>query len=131
MDPLVINNKRDKEGNVLPNASSSDLIPYLTSIGYKYYGENKYFGTLKPRWNAILKVTGSSVTLFKNFDDKTRNKIRKAQSRGVEIFEGDREKNIKLFYSFIARKQPHNLTYYKNFVNTSIYKGFIRFSYKN
>lgn len=118
MDPLVINNKRDKEGNVLPNASSSDLIPYLTSIGYKYYGENKYFGTLKPRWNAILKVTGSSVTLFKNFDDKTRNKIRKAQSRGVEIFEGDREKNIKLFYSYIARKQPHNLTYYKNFAES-------------
>ena len=55
---------------------------------------------------------------FKNFDDKTRNKIRKAQSRGVEIFEGDREKNIKLFYSFIARKQPHNLTYYKNFAES-------------
>lgn len=113
-DPLVINNKRDKDGNIIPSPYSSDLIPFLTSIGYKYYGENKYFGTLKPRWNAILKVTGSSITLFKNFDDSTRNKIRKAQSRGVEIFQGS-EKNIKLFYSYIARKQSHNLTYYKNF----------------
>lgn len=114
MDPLVINNKRDKEGNIIPSPYSSDLVPFLQSIGYKYYGENKYFGTLKPRWNAILKVTGSSVTLFKNFDDSTRNKIRKAQSRGVEIFQGT-ENNIKLFYSFIARKQSHNLAYYKNF----------------
>ena len=114
IDPLVINNKRDREGNIIPSPYSSDLIPYLTSIGYKYYGENKYFGTLKPRWNAILKVIGSSVSLFRNFDDATRNKIRKAQSRGVEIFQGT-EKNIKLFYSYIARKQSHNLAYYKNF----------------
>lgn len=115
IDPLVINNKRDKNGNIIPSPFSNDLIPFLTGIGYRYYGENKYFGTLKPRWNAILKVSGTSVTLFKNFDDSTRNKIRKAQSRGVEIFQGN-ENNIKLFYSFIAKKQSHNLQYYKNFM---------------
>ena len=114
IDPLVINNKRDKDGNIIPTPYSSDLIPYLTSIGYKYYGENKFFGTLKPRWNAILKVNGSSVTLFKNFEDNTRNKIRKAQSRGVEIFQGT-EKNLKLFYSYVAKKHYRNLAYYKNF----------------
>lgn len=114
IDPLVINNKRDKEGNIIPSPFSNDTIPFLKSIGYNYFGENKFFGTLKPRWNAILKVTGSSATLFKNFDNQVRNKIKKAQSRGVEVVQGNHN-DIKLFYSFVAKKHSRNLEYYESF----------------
>ncbi len=117
IDPLVINNKRDRDGNIIPSPYSSDLISYLQSIGYSYFGENKFFGTLKPRWNAILKVTGSSTTLFKNFDSHVRNKIRKAQSRGIEIFQGTKE-DIKLFYTFVAKKHYRKLSYYQTFSET-------------
>lgn len=63
IDPPVINNKRDKDGNIVPSPYTNDLIEHLQKIGYSYFGENKFFGTLKPRWNAILKVSGS-VKLF-------------------------------------------------------------------
>lgn len=114
IDPIVINNKRDRDGNIIPSLYSSDLIPYLCDIGYSYFGENKFFGTLKPRWNAILKVTGTSTTIFKSFDDQVRNKIRKAQSRGVEIFQGTYD-DMKMFYSFVAKKHYRKLEYYQNF----------------
>ena len=115
IDPLVVNNKRDRDGNIIPSPYSNDLISYLQSIGYSYFGENKFFGTLKPRWNAILKVTGTSITMFKNFDSQVRNKIRKAQSRGVEIFQGNTTEDMKLFYTFVAKKHYRKLDYYQSF----------------
>lgn len=116
IDPPVINNKRDKEGNIIPSPHSNDIIPFLEKIGYVYFGENKFFGTLKPRWNAILKVTGSSETMFNNIEKNIKNKIRKAQSRGVEILQGNHN-DIKLFYSFVAKKHYRNLEYYQNLAN--------------
>lgn len=114
IDPPVVNNKRDKDGNILRSPYTNDLIPFLTKIGYDYFGDNKFFGTLKPRWNAILKVTGSSKTLFENFDHSVKNKIRKAQSRGVEILQGNHN-DIEIFYKFVAKKHYRKLTYYKKF----------------
>lgn len=114
LDPLVINNKRDNEGQIVPSSYPDDTIPFLKDNGYNYFGENKFFGTMKPRWNAILKVVGSSKTLFENFDNNVKNKIRKAQSRGVVIYQGTHD-DIELFYSFVAKKHYRKLEYYKNF----------------
>lgn len=116
IDPPVVNNKRDKNGNILRSPYTNDLIPFLTKIGYTYFGDNKFFGTLKPRWNAILKVTGSAETLFENFEPSVKNKIRKAQSRGVEILQGNHN-DIEIFYKFVAKKHYRKLTYYKDFAN--------------
>lgn len=113
IDPPVINNKRDKNGNIISD-TSSDLVSFLQGIGYTYYGDNKGFGTLKPRWNAILKVTGSSDSLFNKFSDSTRNKIRKAQSRGVEVLQGNAN-DIDVFYKFVAKKHYRKASYYHNF----------------
>lgn len=117
IDPPVVNNKRDKNGNILKSPYTNDLIPFLTKIGYQYFGDNKFFGTLKPRWNAILKVTGSSETLFEHFDPSVKNKIRKAQSRGVEILQGNHG-DIETFYKFVAKKHYRKLNYYKKFAES-------------
>lgn len=114
IDPPVVNNKRDKDGNIIKSPYTNDLIPFLTKIGYDYFGDNKFFGTLKPRWNAILKVTGSSSTLFNNFDHSVKNKIRKAASRGVEILQGNHN-DLEIFYKFVAKKHYRKLNYYKKF----------------
>ena len=117
IDPPVINNKRDKDGKIIPSPYSNDLVPFLQKIGYNYFGNNKFFGTLKPRWNAILKVTGSSNTLFENLDRSVKNKIRKAQSRGVQVVQGNHN-DINVFYSFVAKKHYRKLDYYQNFANS-------------
>lgn len=114
IDPPVVNNKRDKDGNILKSPYTNDLIPFLTKIGYNYFGDNKFFGTLKPRWNAVLKVTGSSNTLFNNFDNSVKNKIRKAASRGVEVLQGNHN-DIEIFYKFVAKKHYRKISYYKKF----------------
>lgn len=117
IDPPVVSNKRDKDGNILKSPYTNELIPFLQKIGYHYFGDNKFFGTLKPRWNAILKVTGSSDTIFKRFDPSVKNKIRKAQSRGVEILQGNHN-DIKTFYKFVAKKHYRKLDYYKKFAES-------------
>ena len=117
IDPPVVSNKRDKDGNILQSPYTNDLIPFLQKIGYTYFGDNKFFGTLKPRWNAILKVTGSSETLFKKMDASVKNKIRKAQSRGVEILQGN-HKDIETFYKFVTKKHYRKLDYYKKFADS-------------
>lgn len=114
IDPPVVNNKRDKDGNILQSPYTNDLIPFLQKIGYNYFGDNKFFGTLKPRWNAILKVTGSAETLFKKFEPTVKNKIRKAQSRGVEILQGNHQ-DIETFYRFVSKKHYRKLSYYQKF----------------
>ena len=114
IDPPVINNRRDKNGNIIQSAYNNNLIPFLKSIGYTYFGDNKHFETLKPRWNAILKVSGSSQNIFNSFDHNIKNKIRKAESRGVEILQGNYN-DIEIFYKFVARKHYRKLNYYKNF----------------
>lgn len=114
IDPPVTNNKRNKDGSIIPSPYSNDLIPFLQKIGYNYFGDNKFFGTLKPRWNAILKVTGSSSTLFDNLDKSVKNKIRKAQSRGVEIIKGTPQ-DLPIFYKFVAKKHYRKLEYYQAF----------------
>lgn len=114
IDPPVVNNKRDKDGNVIQSPYTNDLIPFLQKIGYTYFGDNKFFGTLKPRWNAILKVTGSANSLFRNFDSSVKNKIRKAESRGVEILQGN-HKDIETFYRFVNKKHYRKLNHYQKF----------------
>lgn len=117
IDPPVVNNKRDKEGNILQSPYTNDLIPFLQKIGYNYFGDNKFFGTLKPRWNAILKVTGSAETLFKKFEPTVKNKIRKAQSRGLEILQGNHQ-DIETFYRFVSKKHYRKLAYYQKFAES-------------
>ena len=117
IDPPVVSNKRDKDGNIVPSPYTNDLIPFLQKIGYSYFGDNKFFGTLKPRWNAILKITGSANSLFKNFDGSVKNKIRKAQSRGVEILQGN-HKDIETFYKFVSKKHYRKLPHYQKFAES-------------
>ena len=117
IDPPVVSNKRDKDGNILPSPYTNDLIPFLQKIGYTYFGDNKFFGTLKPRWNAILKVTGSSNSLFKKFDGSVKNKIRKAESRGVEILQGN-HRDIETFYKFVSKKHYRKLNHYQKFAES-------------
>ncbi len=114
IDPPVINNKRDRNGKIMKSLYTNDLIPFLKNIGYQYFGENKKFETLKPRWNAMLKVKGSTNTIFNNFEHNIKNKIRKAESRGIEILQGNYN-DIEIFYKFIEKKHYRKLSYYKHF----------------
>lgn len=144
IDPLVIYKIRDDDGQILPFQTNEQLITNLTNLGYNYFGPNKFFGTLKPRWNAFLKLGYSSDQMLANMDKNARNKINKAKSRGVEVYQGTFN-DINLFYQFVAKKHHRNLNYYnslaqcfgKNFeiyfvkLNTEAYLKNIQKIYEN
>lgn len=109
IDPLIIKNKLSKTGDVLPSVYTSNLDIILTNKGYYYYDRK----TLKPRFNGLLKVTGSSETIFKKLDSKTKEKITIAKSSGIEIFKGTNN-DIEKFYALIKNKQKNNLKFYQN-----------------
>ena len=119
IDPPVFNNLRNKNGEIIPSPYSNNTVGFLQKIGYNYFGESKFFGTLKPRWNAILQLNMPSKKLFENLDNSVRNKIRKAQSRGIEVVRAElNPENLEIFYSFVAKKHTRKLNYYKSLAKT-------------
>lgn len=115
IDPYVIHIQRDSKGEPIPGGINNDgLIEFLKKLNYEHKGFNLYFENLKPRWNAITKLSASSDRLFRLFNKETRNKIRKSFKRGVTIYKGSRD-DLKLFYSLIDKKQSRKLNYYLDY----------------
>ncbi|MGI6329524.1 MAG: lipid II:glycine glycyltransferase FemX [Bacilli bacterium] len=114
IDPYVINTVRNKEGQVIEEKNENALIKFLKKIGYEHLGFNLYFETLKPRWNMVTKVNCSSKKLFTLFDKEVRNKIRKAERKGIMVYEGTKEE-LKDFYKLVQKKHTRKLDYYLDY----------------
>lgn len=114
INPRIQCSERDKKGNIISyNAEMNDILEILQHNGYIHYGFNNFFENLKPRWNAIIKLTSSNDNLYKNLNKQIRNKINKAQHYGIEIIEGN-EEDLNTLFEFIKRKHKRSLKYYKN-----------------
>lgn len=86
---------------------------YLKEVGMLKLKDNLYFEALYPRFNAIINLNNYDFTkLSKN----TRNKIRKAETKGLEIEKGTREQ-LNILFEFIKRKKNINSYYYLNYYN--------------
>ncbi|MFA5407198.1 MAG: peptidoglycan bridge formation glycyltransferase FemA/FemB family protein [Bacilli bacterium] len=112
IDPRIIHIERDQAGNpVIGGINNDDIISHLKKLNYVHKGFNLNFETLKPRWNAITKLSASSDRLFTLFKKQVRNKIRKSFKRGITIYKGTPE-DLKLFYSLIDKRRSQKLNYY-------------------
>ena len=115
MDPYIPSTIRDNQGNTMNfNNKSNDIIDNLTKAGFKYKGQTLYFETEKPRWEALVLLQKDIRDLFNRVDKRTRNKLRRATSSGVEIVK-DENRDIDVLYKFIAKKEKKPLNYYKAF----------------
>lgn len=115
IDPYVIHIVRNTKGNPINGALNNlEIINHLKSLDFEHTGFNLYFENLKPRWNAVLKSTGSIEEIFSSFDKDTRTKIRKAEKKGIVVSKGTKE-DIKLFYSLIDKKHTRKLSYYLDY----------------
>ena len=113
IDPYVPLTIRDNEGNTMNfNNKGNDIINNLVNAGFKYKGETLYFETEKPRWEALVLLQKDIREIFNKIDKRTRNKLRRAANGGVEIIK-DENKNIKLLYKFVAKKDKKPIEYYK------------------
>ena len=110
IDPYIIYKSRDKNGNEDGKIDNSNMIEELKSLGYEHGGFNLYFENLKPRVNAVIN-TDDKENLFLKYDKEIRNKIRKAEKRGIDVIKGNPD-SVKQFYTLINKKHKRKLNYY-------------------
>lgn len=98
----------------LANYNQNIIIrDYLQNLGYLKLKDNLYFESLFPRFNAIINLKEYK---FQNLQKNTKNKIRKAEKRGLEFFKVERE-GLDILYDFIKSKKNVDNYYYKTYYN--------------
>jgi len=116
IDPYIASTVRDKNGNIINFNNQVDaIIKNLVNSGFIYKGKTIFFEDEKPRWQAITLLNKDIRTIYSNFDKRTRHKIRKAASSGVEIYK-DKNKDIKILYEFIKRKTLKPIEFYNELI---------------
>ncbi len=117
MDPAIPMSIRDHEGNITNVNNEAQMIDEnLQKAGFIYKGQNVYFETEKPRWEALVVLSKDIKDIYKQFDQRTRNKINKAISIGIEIHRDDK-KDITKLYSFIKSNHAKPLKFYTQLIN--------------
>lgn len=113
IDPLILVDKVDKNGNILEqNAHKDNIMEALKTAGFYHCGFNSKFESVKPRIISFLDLAKNEEEHFKAFNKQIRNKIRKAIKLGIEIYKDNDA--IDKVYPFIARKGNYSLKYYQD-----------------
>lgn len=115
IDPIIILNEVDKNGNKSLNNSTNELIITMEELGYKKLKDNIYFESMLPKYNPIINLKTFS---FNNLDAKLQKSINKISSKGLSLIKGDFY-NINSLYELTKRKEDKESNYYK-----SMYKIF-------
>ena len=115
IDPIIILNEVDKDGNKSLNNSTNELIITMEELDYKKLKDNIYFESMLPKYNPIINLKTFS---FNNLDAKLQKNINKISNKGLSLIKGDFY-NINSLYELTKRKEDKESNYYK-----SMYKIF-------
>lgn len=118
MDPNIALSVRDKTGEIVNlNHNAESTLANIKEAGFTYKGETKYLEnqSQKSRWEGVITLNQDIRDKFNNFDKRTRSKIRKATSAGLEI-QKDSKKDIKALYEFVKKKERKPLSYFQEFI---------------
>lgn len=116
IDPYIPLSIRDKDGNIINiNNQGENIINNLVEAGFTYKGKTLYFETEKPRWEGLVLLNKDIRELFSKFSKKTRNKIRRAASCGIEVFKSENQE-INHLYEFIKKKVKKPITFYQEMI---------------
>ena len=114
IDPAIPLTIRDNKGNIINiNNEANIIMENLKNAGFNYKGENLYFETEKPRWEALTILEDNIRDIYQKFDKKARNKINKAIKCGVEIYR-DKNKDVSALFDFV-KENGYPIKFYKGF----------------
>ena len=117
IDPYIPLTIRDSDGTIMNfNNKGNSIIDNLKKNNFTYKGKTLFFETEKPRWEALVLLQKDIREIFAKLDKRTRNKIRKATNRGVEVIK-DENNDINKLYEFVAKKDNKPLSFYKEMCN--------------
>lgn len=117
IDPYVPLNIRERNGKIVNiNNEGNVIIENLKTAGFEYLGPNLFFENEKPRFEAIVMLNKNIQDIYKSFEKRVRNKIKKAIRSGVEIYKGGKNE-IPIFYEFVKKKYNRPIEYYIDLYN--------------
>ena len=117
IDPYIPLTIRDCDGNIMNfNNQGTTIIENLKNAGFKYKGKNLYFETEKPRWEALILLQRDVREIFAKFDKRTRNKIRRANTAGIEIVKSP-DRSVNKLFEFVSKKDKKPLSFYKEIMS--------------
>ena len=115
IDPPIIYKSRDKNGNEIPGGKdNTSLLNKMKKLGYIHLGFNNNFEALKPRWNAVIKLSKNENDMFMSFNKDIRNKINNSMRKGLEVYKGT-EQDIPILYEFIKKNYNRPISYYYDY----------------
>jgi peptidoglycan pentaglycine glycine transferase (the first glycine) len=107
---VIIGNVNKKDGSITPNEYRF-LPSYLESIGYKKLKDNLLFEARLPRFSALIDLENFSInTINKN----TRNKVKKAQRKGVVVKQGVYE-DVEYLTNLLSKKMDDVKFHYSDY----------------
>lgn len=113
IDPVIPITIRNSTGNIINiNKEANIIMKNLKKNEFTYKGQNLYFETEKPRWEAITLLQNDIRDIYESFDKKCRNRINKALKSGIEIYR-DTEKDLTQLYDFVKLRDRKPFKYYK------------------
>ena len=113
INPEIAIGELDKYTKIANYNQNIIIRDYLKELNFKKLKDNLNFESLFPRFNTILNLNNYN---FKNLNKNTKNKIRKAEKKGL-IFEKVNREGISQLYQFIKNKQNLPEFFYQNYYN--------------
>ena len=111
IDPDIIYRSRNNKGEITNEINNTKILENLVSLGYEHSGFNLNFENIKPRTCAVTTLNKDDI-VFNKYTKEIRNKIRKAEKKGIEVVKGTPQ-DIKQFYNIIKYKnEKRKLNYY-------------------
>ena len=123
IDPDLKLHNISHDGDVLEGKSNYQLVEYMQSLGYKHLGYNKFFERSYPRYTFRINLEDDIETITSRFHQSSRQRIKKAETFGVKVYEGTLD-DVKKFYDLMVKTEKkkdfysHNLDFYKYFYQT-------------
>ena len=115
IDPPIIYKSRNKHGEeIIGGKDNTPLLNKMKNLGYIHLGFNNNFEALKPRWNAVIKLSKKENEMFMSFNKDTRNKINNSMRKGLEVYKGT-EQDIPILYEFIKKNYNRPISYYYDY----------------
>lgn len=118
VDPLITLKEHNINGEVKQNTiDNTSFVNKLQSLGYIHMGYNNGMESLKPRWNAIMKLNNNITLLYNSISKEARSKITEASKMGNRVYKGGLN-DISLLYNLINKSTPpleYYLDYYQFF----------------
>ena len=135
IEPKILYQEHDINGDIVENGfNNKNAYNNLIIIGYKHNG---FYEELNPnkqvRWAFVLDLENKTEEqVFKNFDAKTRNQLKRIEKYGIttrEIGLEELEKFKNIVENSGQRKQFHSrsLSYYENMYNIFKPKNYIKY----